>query len=90
MNDNKICIDIERLKDFKVATEHVCQECIKSGSSWLHLRTCQSCGVTLCCDSSPNKHMTAHYHATAHPTITSAEEGERWIWCYEHQVFVDY
>ena len=90
MQEQNICKDIEDIKELKLAKDYVCEECVKIGGSWMHLRTCQTCGVTLCCNSSPNQHMTAHFHATAHPTVISAEPGERWIWCYEHEVFVDY
>lgn len=60
----------------------VCEECIQTGDSWVHLRTCQTCGTTLCCDSSPNKHATKHFRKTDHPVVASAEQGERWLWCY--------
>jgi len=85
-----ICDDIKALKQLKTATEYVCEECIKSGGDWVHLRTCQACGITLCCDDSPQRHMTKHYHSTSHPVITSAEPGERWIWCYQHEVIAEY
>lgn len=90
MNNLKNCIDIENIKTLKFAKVHVCETCVKTWDSWLHLRTCQSCGITLCCDSSPNKHMTAHFHSTGHPAVISAEAGERWLWCYQHEVFVEY
>jgi len=67
---------------------HICEECIKTDATWLHLRTCQICGVTLCCDSSPNKHMTQHYIKTGHPVIISAEPGEEWMFCYKDGAFV--
>jgi len=85
-----ICDDIKQVKQLKTAKEYVCEECIKTGSSWMHLRTCQTCGITLCCDNSPNKHMTKHYHKTMHPVVISAEPGERWIWCYKHDQIVEY
>ncbi len=59
-----------------------CEECLKMGSRWVHLRECLSCGHIGCCDSSPNKHATAHYRQTQHPIISSAEPGETWCWCY--------
>jgi uncharacterized UBP type Zn finger protein len=59
-----------------------CHECLQTGSPWVHLRLCQTCGHVGCCDSSPNQHATAHYHATAHPLIRSFEPGEDWWWCY--------
>jgi uncharacterized UBP type Zn finger protein len=68
----------------------VCAECEKTGSSWVHLRTCQTCGVTLCCDSSPNKHATAHFKETQHPVVASAEKNEYWLWCYVDQAFDRY
>ena len=61
-----------------------CEECLKSGSTWLHLRLCRSCGHVGCCDSSPNKHATAHFHESHHPVIRSFQPGERWRWCYVH------
>jgi uncharacterized UBP type Zn finger protein len=59
-----------------------CEDCLKIGGRWMHLRMCQSCGHIGCCDDSPNRHATAHFHATAHPIIRSAEPGETWSWCY--------
>ncbi len=86
----KSCAHIEAITELKQADDYVCEECMKTGDAWMHLRTCQTCGVTLCCDSSPNKHMTKHYHATQHPVITSAEPGEQWIYCYPDEVFTGY
>jgi ubiquitin-hydrolase Zn-finger-containing protein len=54
------------------------------------LRTCQTCGVTLCCDSSPNRHASGHARATTHPVIASAEPRERWLYCYPDQAFAEY
>lgn len=79
------CEHLENFERTKEAAAYECEECVKSGDRWVHLRTCQSCGVTLCCDSSPNKHMTQHFQSHAHPVVTSAEPGENWAWCYEHQ-----
>jgi uncharacterized UBP type Zn finger protein len=59
-----------------------CEECLLIGDKWLHLRICLSCGHVACCDNSPNRHATAHHHATAHPIIRSLEPGEDWCWCY--------
>ena len=84
------CDDIKAIENLKTATKYICEECIKTGSDWVHLRTCQTCGITLCCDDSPNKHMTKHYHKTSHPVIMSAEPGERWMWCYKHEVIAEY
>lgn len=59
-----------------------CEDCLKMGGRWVHLRECLTCGHIGCCDSSPNKHATKHFHATQHPIITSVEPGEAWCWCY--------
>lgn len=84
------CVHINAISELKTATEHVCEECVKLGDVWVHLRTCQECGVTLCCDDSKNKHATAHFHTTSHPVISSAEPNERWLWCYKDEAFVTY
>lgn len=65
-----------------------CEDCLKTGDPWVHLRMCLSCGYVGCCDNSPNRHATKHYHATEHPLITSFEPGEDWIWCYVDKVLV--
>ena len=59
-----------------------CQDCLTTGGRWLHLRMCTSCGKIGCCDNSPNRHATAHFHESGHPLIRSAEPEEDWIWCY--------
>ena len=84
------CQHIRDIVTLKEPKEHACEECRRSGGHWLHLRTCQTCGATLCCDDSPKKHMTQHFHETGHPVIISAEPGERWIWCYVDSAFVEY
>ncbi len=63
----------------------VCEDCIKTGDQWVHLRQCLTCGHVGCCDSSKNKHATKHFHGTHHPIIRSAEAGEHWVWCYEDE-----
>lgn len=78
------------LADFTVETVrperiHQCDECVKTGSRWVHLRTCQTCGTTLCCDSSPNRHATQHFLESHHPVVASAEPGEYWLWCFADQ-----
>lgn len=67
-----------------------CDECVKVGSAWVHLRTCQSCGTTLCCDSSPKRHASAHARKSGHPVVASAEPGERWLYCYPDEAFGEY
>ena len=63
-----------------------CEECLKIGSPWVHLRLCLSCGHVGCCDSSPHRHATKHFQQTVHPVMASFEPGERWAWCYIDQV----
>ena len=89
MSEN-VCSHISAIKELKLAHDLVCSECVKIGSTWMHLRTCQTCGVTLCCDNSPKKHMTAHNKHSGHPVVISSEPGERWFWCYPDEQFVEY
>ena len=84
------CTDIDAIDNVKQPERRQCAECLKTGSRWLHLRTCQQCGLTHCCDDSPNKHATAHARATSHPVIASAEPRERWLYCYTHEAFAEY
>ena len=90
MKEPVVCTHIRDIKELKTARAYECEECIKTGSDWVHLRTCQTCGATLCCDQSPNTHMTKHYHQTAHPVVISSEPGEKWMYCYKDDLFVDY
>lgn len=84
------CAHIDAVTEVRPAAHHACEECVKTGSRWLHLRTCQSCGVTLCCDSSPNRHASQHARSSGHPVIASAERGERWLYCYPDDAFAEY
>lgn len=63
-----------------------CEECLRDGTAWVHLRLCLACGHVGCCDSSPHRHATAHHHATAHPVMRSFELGEAWRWCFVDEV----
>ncbi|SAL36505.1 Zn-finger in ubiquitin-hydrolases and other protein [Caballeronia turbans] len=67
-------------------TKRYCEDCVKLGHAWVHLRLCMSCGHVACCDSSPDRHASAHYHATGHPLVRSIEPGESWIWCYRDEM----
>ena len=67
-----------------------CDECVKIGARWVHLRTCQECGTTRCCDNSPNRHASKHARESAHPVIASAEPGEQWLYCYADKSYADY
>ena len=81
------CEHLKNLKDIKPSSNR-CEECIKMGDTWVHLRLCLICGHVGCCDDSKNKHATKHYHATGHPLIISYEEGEEWMWCYADEVAI--
>lgn len=76
------CTHLEDLEIVAPPVADGCVECLASGGRWVHLRRCVECGHVGCCDSSPNKHATKHFHATAHPLIQSYEPGEDWFWCY--------
>ena len=65
-----------------------CEDCLRTGDSWVHLRICMTCGHMGCCDSSPNRHATKHHHQTGHPIVRSMEPGEEWGWCYADEVVV--
>ena len=88
--EEKICAHLAAVKTLKHAQAYVCEECIKNHSSWMQLLTCQECGVTLCCDSSPNRHASKHAHKSGHPVVISAEPGERWLWCYVDEEMEEY
>ena len=90
MSSNDTCPHIEAITDIKTAKAHVCEECVKIGSSWVHLRTCQTCGATRCCDSSPNKHASRHARSSGHPVVASAEPGEQWLYCYPDDAYAEY
>ncbi|MGE5458229.1 MAG: ubiquitin carboxyl-terminal hydrolase 14 [Methanococcaceae archaeon] len=68
-------------------TPEGCEECLKTGDSWVHLRLCLDCGHVGCCDNSKNKHATRHYNQTGHPVIKSFEPGEDWEYCYVDDLF---
>jgi Zn-finger in ubiquitin-hydrolases and other protein len=84
------CSHIGAVSTVKHATKHQCEECVKIGAQWVHLRTCQECGATLCCDSSPNRHASRHARDSGHPVIASAEPGERWLYCYPDDAYSEY
>lgn len=66
-----------------------CEDCLKMGGQWLHLRLCESCGHVGCCDSSPNRHATAHFKSSHHPIVRSFEPGEEWGYCYIDDMFFE-
>ncbi len=90
MMSEESCSHIDAITSIKQPQRFECAECVKIGASWVHLRTCQECGVTLCCDSSPNQHASKHARAVGHPVIASAQPGERWLYCYPDEAFAEY
>ena len=82
------CTHLDQIHDVTPSTTQGCTECLKTGDHWVHLRECLVCGHVGCCDSSPNRHATAHFHETAHPIIQSFEPGEDWRWCYVDETLV--
>ena len=90
MDPLAVCEHLASVEQIKWPRRRVCEECIKTGDSWVHLRTCQSCGATLCCDASPNRHATRHAHRSGHPVIASAEPDERWLYCYPDDAMTEY
>jgi len=84
------CAHIQEVSEIRQPAARVCDECAKTGSTWVHLRTCQTCGGTRCCDSSPNRHASRHARDSGHPVVASAEPGERWLYCYPDEAFAEY
>jgi uncharacterized UBP type Zn finger protein len=83
-----LCSHLEIAESIPPRSPEGCEECLADGSRWVHLRTCLTCGHVGCCDSSPNRHASAHYSTTNHPVIQSAEPGESWRWCFVHELLV--
>ena len=82
------CGHTKEIQDVSPRTQG-CEECLKTGSTWVHLRMCLICGHVGCCDSSKNKHATKHFHRAKHPIMRSLEPDEDWAWCYVDQVVLD-
>jgi uncharacterized UBP type Zn finger protein len=85
-----VCSHLDQIEVREVPADvEGCEECLKIGGSWVHLRMCMVCGKIGCCDNSPNRHATAHFEGSGHPLIESAEPGEDWSWCYvDEEMFV--
>jgi uncharacterized UBP type Zn finger protein len=82
------CEHFSEIHDVKPSADG-CEDCLKIGGRWVHLRMCMSCGHVGCCDNSPNRHATKHYHAEDHPIIKSVEPGEDWGFCYPDNQFFE-
>jgi uncharacterized UBP type Zn finger protein len=81
------CEHLELINDVEPSADG-CTDCLAMGGRWVHLRLCLTCGHVGCCDSSPNKHATAHFHAGGHPLVQSYEPGEDWVWCYADEALL--
>lgn len=83
------CAHLGEIKNPAANTPDGCEECLKTGDGWVHLRLCESCGHVGCCDQSKNKHATKHFQQTKHPIIKSFQPGEDWGWCYIDELFFE-
>lgn len=84
------CGHLAAIADVIPPREQACEECLRWGTRWVHLRTCQTCGATLCCDQSPRRHASHHATESGHPVVASAQPGERWLYCYRDRQFRHY
>ena len=80
------CTHLDQIK-IETTDKHVCEDCIKTGDTWVELRLCLTCGHVGCCDSSKNKHATKHFRSSGHPVMRTIEPGENWMWCYVDNMF---
>jgi uncharacterized UBP type Zn finger protein len=83
------CAHLSQVRPVHPNTPDGCEECLKTGSWWVHLRLCLTCGHVGCCDSSPNQHATKHFRGTSHPIVKSLEPGEDWGWCYPDELMFE-
>jgi hypothetical protein len=86
----KPCEHLGAVAHVKKPKRPECEECVKTGDDWVELRTCQECGGTRCCDSSPNRHASSHAKTSEHPVIASAQPGERWLYCFRDDAMIEY
>lgn len=82
------CVHLAQVQDVTPSAEG-CEDCLKTGDKWVHLRICKTCGHVGCCDNSKNKHATKHFHETSHPIVQSFEKGENWMWCYVDKMMLE-
>lgn len=82
------CTHLDQVREVTPSAQG-CEDCLKAGDTWVHLRLCETCGQVGCCDSSKNKHATSHFRATGHPLIKSFGPGEEWGWCYVNELFFE-
>jgi Zn-finger in ubiquitin-hydrolases and other protein len=80
-----VCSHLDQVRIEPPETVEGCEECLRDGTQWVHLRVCLSCGHVGCCDNSPGRHATAHHAEVGHAVMASAEPDEDWCWCYEDE-----
>jgi hypothetical protein len=82
------CEHVDEVRqDLSPVADPVCDDCARTGdASWVSLRQCMTCGHVGCCDSSPNRHATAHHQGTSHPMVQTLQPGQDWAWCYVDEV----
>jgi uncharacterized UBP type Zn finger protein len=83
------CTHLDQIKDIEPRTPNGCEECLKTGDAWVHLRLCMTCGHVGCCDQSKNKHATKHYDRSGHPIMKSFQPDEDWMYCYVDDLFME-
>jgi hypothetical protein len=84
-----VCTHLIEIAQVSPSTTKGCEDCLREGTRWVHLRECLQCGHVGCCDNSPRRHATAHFHASAHPIMRSIEPGEDWAWCFVDSLFLE-
>jgi uncharacterized UBP type Zn finger protein len=89
MTTSARCPHFSQIKALEPRTPNGCEECLATGGRWVHLRLCLECGHVGCCDNSPNRHATRHFHETKHTMMRSFEPGEDWGWCYTDEEFFE-
>ncbi len=89
MTDEELpCSHLDMMREVTPSADG-CEDCLKIGGTWLHLRICRTCGHVGCCDQSPNRHARTHAEASEHPIVQSIEPGEDWIWCFVDEVYLE-
>jgi hypothetical protein len=84
-----ICSHLDQVRIDPPESVEGCEDCLRTGDTWVHLRVCLTCGHVGCCDSSKNKHASKHAGEVEHPIVQSAQPGETWCWCYEESVMFE-
>ena len=85
---SQACSHVAQVRTVEPHTTAGCEDCLRRGSRWVHLRLCLTCGHVGCCDSSPNRHARQHADGEGHAIVQSFEPGEDWRWCYVDEQFV--